>query len=252
VKPQVICLPGSVTPAALRYRPLIEAIGDAADLHLKDLEVYREAVPSADYSIDEELDAVDRFAAAKGLDHFHLTGYSGGGFIALAYAGTRPARLRSLALFEPARIPGPLTGPEKDAYAQLAAKLRGLQGSEFMAAFVRAQVKPGVELPPPPAAVSPEMQKRPAGIAAMIRAFDTYRFDRGALSVAEFPVFLGYGDQTRDVESIKAGVLAGLFGDIQVRRYPGVHHFSPPELMYNRIRAQALLSHWRHAETSGA
>ncbi|HEX2646476.1 MAG TPA: hypothetical protein VHO95_04550 [Candidatus Dormibacteraeota bacterium] len=48
MKPQVVCVPGSVAPAAQRYRPLIDGVGDAADFHLKDLEVYREAKPSAD------------------------------------------------------------------------------------------------------------------------------------------------------------------------------------------------------------
>ena len=33
MKPQVICVPGSVAPAAQRYRPLIEAVADAADAY---------------------------------------------------------------------------------------------------------------------------------------------------------------------------------------------------------------------------
>ena len=94
MKPQVVCIPGSVAPAAQRYRPLVEAAGEAADLHLKELEVYREAAPSPGYSIDDELDAIDRFADATGLTRFHLAAYSAGGFIALAYAGTRPPSMR--------------------------------------------------------------------------------------------------------------------------------------------------------------
>lgn len=252
MKPQVICLPGSVAPAVQRYRPLIDAIGDSAELHLKDLEVYRESAPPSDYSIDEELDAIDRLAGSMNLDRFHLIGYSGGGFISLAYGGTRPERIISLALFEPARIPGPLTGDEAAAFAALEAKLRGLQGAEFMAAFVREQVKPGVQLPPPPASVSPEMQKRPAGIAALIRAFEDYAFDRRLLVEAQFPAFLAYGDQTHEVESIKAGVLARLFRDVRVRRFSGIHHFVPPEMIYTAEYSRALLDHWRQAAGSGA
>jgi len=252
VKPQVICVPGSVAPAAQRYRPLIEAIGDAADLHMKDLEVYRETPPRADYSIEEELEAIDRLADSKHLGRFHLIGYSAGGFISLAYAGTRPQQVASLALFEPARIPGELTAEEHAAFAALEAKLRGLQGSEFMSAFVREQVKPGVQVPPPPAAVSAEMQKRPAGIAALIRAFEAYRFDRARLIEASFPVFLAYGDQTHEIESIKAGVLAELFADFRLRRYSGIHHFVPSEMIYTAAHAQELLSHWRAAEASAA
>jgi len=252
MKPQVVCIPGSVAPAAQRYAPLIDAVGDAADLHLKDLEVYGESPPRSDYAIEDELKAIDRFADSENLDRFHLIGYSAGGFIALAYAGTRPERLLTLALFEPAAIPGRRTNLEQELFAVLEAKLRGLQGSQFMAAFVREQVKPGVKVPPPPAAVSPEMQKRPAGIAALIAAFEAYRFDRGGLADARFPVFLGYGDLTHEVESVKASVLAGLFMNIRVRRYPGIHHFVPPELIYTRAHAHELLSHWRGADVSAS
>ena len=231
---------------------MIEAVADAADLHLKDLEVYREPVPPSDYSIDEELDAIDRLTGSKSLDRFHLIGYSGGGFISLAYAGTRPERVISLALFEPARIPGTMTGEEAAAFAALEAKLHGLQGSEFMAAFVREQVKPGVQVPPPPASVSPEMQKRPAGITALIRAFEDYAFDRRLLAEAQFPAFLAYGDQTHEVESIKAGILARLFGDLRVHRYSGIHHFVPPEMIYSADYSQALLDHWRRADVLAA
>ena len=196
-KPQVVCIPGSVAPAAQRYRPLIDGVGDAADLHLRDLEVYREATPAPGYSIDEELEAIDRFADSKGLRRFHMVGYSGGGYISLAYAGTRPERVITLALFEPAQIPGKLSVEEKGMFDSLEAKLRGLQGAEFMATFVREQLKPGVPMPPPPppGPPSPEMQKRPAGIAALIRAFQAFQFDRARFTEGQFPVFLGYGEQ---------------------------------------------------------
>ncbi|TMC87549.1 MAG: alpha/beta hydrolase, partial [Chloroflexi bacterium] len=105
-RPQVICVPGSVAPAALRYGPLMKHVGDDAEFHLKDLEVYRESAPPADYSIEEEVEALDRFADSKSLDTFHLVAYSGGGFISLAFGGIHRPRVISLSLFEPARIPG--------------------------------------------------------------------------------------------------------------------------------------------------
>lgn len=250
MKPQVICVPGSVAPAAQRYRPLIESIGGAADLYVKDLEVYREAAPPANYSIHEELEAIDRLADSKRLDRFHLVGYSGGGFISLAYAGTRRQRLISLALFEPARIPGGLTDQERDYFTALERKLDGLHGDAFMSTFVGEQVKPGAALPPPPSGpVSPEMQKRPAGIAAMMKAFRAYPFDRDLLQTAPFPVFYGYGDLSHQEQALKAGILAQLFEDIRVRRYHGVHHFVPPEMIYTPEHAAMLLDHWRRAES---
>ncbi|TMF22209.1 MAG: alpha/beta fold hydrolase [Chloroflexi bacterium] len=249
MKPRVICVPGSVAPAAQRYKPLLDGVAGEADLHLKDLEVYREAKPPAGYSIDEELSAVDRLADGLGLDRFHLLGYSGGGFISLAYAGTRPKRILSLSLFEPAQIPGTLTEAEEAFFAALRQKLDGLEGDQFMAAFVREQVKPGAVLaPPPPGPVSPEMQKRPAGIAALIRAFEAYEFDREMLRAAPFPVFYGYGDLSHPEQALKAGILAQLFADIRVHRYAGVHHFVPPEMIYTPDHVRLLLEHWRRAE----
>ena len=244
---QVICLPGGVAPASQRYAPLAAATSGRADLHLKDLEVYRETAPLAGYSIEMELSALDRFADSLGLDRFHLVGYSGGGFISLAYAAMRRDRLLSLALFEPAMVPGEPTSAESEATKVLEAKLAGLTGPEFMSAFVRAQVKPGVELqaPPPP---SPEMSKRPAGIAAMLQAFIAFRVDREQLRKCSFPVYYGYGDQTHDVEAVRAGVLAQLFSDIHVKRFAGVHHFVSPDRIYTPEHAQSLVDLWRRAQ----
>src|SRR5205807_5402265 len=71
MNPQVICLPGGVAPAAQRYGPLRAAVGDDADLYMKDLEVYREAKPSSGYSVEVELEAIDTFAAEHNLERFH-------------------------------------------------------------------------------------------------------------------------------------------------------------------------------------
>lgn len=246
VKPQVICLPGSVAPVANRYAPLKAAIGDRADLHFKDLELYRDEKPPADYSIEMELDAVDALAESLGLERFHLIGYSGGGMMTVAYAGTRPDRLLSLGLFEPARIPGELTAAERDFFETLNRKLAGLQGPDFMSTFIHNQVKPGAHLPPPQPP-SPEMRKRPAGIATLLRVFETYRFDRDLLRNCAFPVYYAYGSLSHDEQALKAGVLAQLFPDIHVQRFDGIHHFVPPEDIYTPSHTQSLLSLWRAA-----
>jgi pimeloyl-ACP methyl ester carboxylesterase len=248
VKPQVLCIPGGVAPAAQRYGPLAAVVGTEADLHVKDHEVYREDSPPAGYSIEDELEAIDRLADANGLDRFHLLGYSGGGFISLAYAGTRPARVITLALFEPARIPGPLTDEEQEFSSWLEGKLAGLQGPDFMATFVREQVKPGVETAPPAGPPSAEMRKRPAGIAAMSRAFNAYQFDRELLRTAPFTVFYAYGDLSHPEQATKAGVLAQLFTDMRVHRFAGVHHFVPPEQIYTPQHASMLVELWTEGE----
>jgi pimeloyl-ACP methyl ester carboxylesterase len=249
MKAQVICVPGSVAPAAQRYGPLVAAVGESADLHLKDLEVYREDAPPDGYSIDLELDGIDRFAGELGLERFHLVAYSGGGFCSLAYGGTRPERVLSLSLFEAARIPGPLSEEEAAFMRELQSGLDGLTGGDFMSAFVRMQVKPGARLTPPPPP-SAGMRKRPAGIAAMIRAFDEYPFDRNVLRRCRFPVFYGYGDLSHDEQALKAGILAQTFHDIHVRRFEGVHHFVPPEEIYTPEHAGLLVELWAKTEGS--
>jgi pimeloyl-ACP methyl ester carboxylesterase len=248
-KLHVVCIPGGVAPAAQRYAPLVETVGEAADLHLKDLEVYRDASPPPDYSIEHEVEAIDRFADSRHLDDFHLVAYSAGGFMSLAYAATRPERVISLAVFEAARIPGPLTDREAAFFTKLRQTLRGLEGADYLATFVREQVKPGVALAPPPSGPpSPEMQKRPAGLAALDRAFDAYPFDRELLRTDRFPVFYAYGDRSHEEQAWKAGILAELFADIRVRRFAGVHHFVPSEQIYTPAYAEMLLGHWRRAE----
>jgi len=152
--------------------------------------------------------------------------------------------LLSLAIFEPARVPGKPTIEEKAAIDSLGAQLAGLEGGAFMAAFMSAQLKPGVQAPPPPARPAPGMEKRPPGIAAMMRAFTVYPFDRDQLRACEFPVYLGYGDLTSDFEAVQAAVLARLFADIRIQRFAGVHHFVSPQQIYTASHAQALEDLW--------
>ena len=68
--PSVIALPGGVKPAVLRYEPLLSALGSEVDFHLKDLEVYAGDEPPADYSIQAEVEAVERFANSMGWIDF--------------------------------------------------------------------------------------------------------------------------------------------------------------------------------------
>ena len=243
--PDVVCLPGAVAPAAQRYASLAEQVEARANLHLKDLEVYREGAPPAGYSVEMEVDAIDRFAQGAGLDRFHLLGYSGGGFLALAYAGTRPNRILSLALFEPAMLPGTLSVEEQAMSDTLSARLHGLTGADFMGAFIKAQLKSGVSMPPPPPGPpAPWMAKRPAGIQALVRAFSAFDFDRERFRECDFPAFLGYGDQTHEIEEVKAAILARLLPDLHVRRMAGVHHFVSPQMIYTREHAATLMAMW--------
>jgi pimeloyl-ACP methyl ester carboxylesterase len=246
----VIALPGGVMPAAQRYASLATASGADVEFHLKDLEVYSGPQRPAGYSIQMEVDAVARFADSLGLNRFHLLGYSGGGFVSLAFAGAQPERLISLSLFEPASIPGRLSPDEAELYRRLEAELAGKSGPDFMRTFMTLQVKPGVELEQPAGPMPPWMQTRPAGLAAMMAAFGAHRFDRDDLRRCDFPVFLGYGELTGVHEEIRAGILARLLPDVHVRRFPGIHHFVPPEVIYSPDHVETLREHWKRTETA--
>jgi pimeloyl-ACP methyl ester carboxylesterase len=182
-----------------------------------------------------------------GLDRFHLVGYSGGGFVSLAFAGAHPERLLSLALFEPASVPGKLSPEEARLDSHLRDGLTGLSGAEFMRAFVGLQLRTGVEAPAPTGPPAPWMRNRPAGIAAMMAAFPEHQFDRQRLRACRFPVFLGYGDLTGEQEELMASILAQLLGDIHVRRFTGIHHFMAPEQIYTSEHVRAMRDLWARA-----
>lgn len=247
----VVALPGGVMPPALRYASLAESLGADVKLHTKDLEIYAGPEPPAGYSIQMEVDGLARFADSLGLDRFHLLGYSGGGFVSLAFAGAHPQRLLSLALFEPASIPGPLSEDEAALWRVLEDGLSGRAGPEFMRTFMTLQVREGVQLPPPAGPPPPWMGSRPAGLTSMIAAFGGHPFDRESLRGCAAPVFVGYGDLTAVQEEIRAGILARLFPDVHVRRFAGIHHFVPPEDIYNPDHVAALRELWRRGETGG-
>lgn len=243
----VIAMPGGVNPAALRYGPVQAALGDGYKLHWKDLEVYAGDEPPADYSIQLEVDALARFADSLGLEQFNLLGYSGGGFVSLAFAGAYPARLRTLALFEPASIPGALSHGERVIWDRIEDGVRGAEGDEYMREFIRLQVRPGVEVPPPPGPPPPWMAKRPAGLKAMMAAIDAHPFDRESLRRVQAPAFYGHGSLTGEQEEIRAGVLARLMPDFHVRRFEGIHHFVPVDQLYTPQHLQELRCLWARA-----
>lgn len=242
----VVFLPGGVTPVALSYAPLLEELGEEISPLLKDLEVYAGDEPPADYSIQLEVDALERAVDAAGLDTFHLVGFSGGGAVSLDFAAQHPERLRSLAIYEPARQPGPLVLADHPEYAAAHAQLGP---DEMMAAFTSLQMRSGVEPPPPPPGPAPDwMAKRPEGLRAMMRAFETYTTDPELLRRCTFPVYLAYGLLTHEGMIRRMQSLAGLFPDVWIEAYPGLHHFAPPQRSRPAHYATALRHLWARAE----
>jgi pimeloyl-ACP methyl ester carboxylesterase len=172
-------------------------------------------------------------------------GYSGGGAAALACAAAHGERLRSLALLEPAWA-GNVRTPEEERLKERFDALAQLPADEQMAEFTRLQLAPGVEPPPRPDGPPPPwMAKRPAGIKALLRAFDGAELDLDALRRFTAPVLFVLGGRSNpDYFARIADRLAGVFSDFTVETFPDRHHFDPPHRAEPERVAAALRSLW--------
>jgi pimeloyl-ACP methyl ester carboxylesterase len=247
---RVIALPGSVLPAELAYGSLIAALGSDADVVAKDLEVYATDEAPYDYTLDLEVAGVLREADARGWERFHLAGYSGGGAASLAVAARHPERLSSLALLEPAWTGRWDQSPAEQALWREYDRVATLPPEEFTRAFMRLNVRPNVELPPPPPGDPPSwMAKRPGGIRAFMETFKTYDLDRDALMRFGRPVYFALGalsnpDQFGEI----AARLSGIFPDFELEVFEERHHFDPPHRIEPERLASSLRALWRRAE----
>jgi pimeloyl-ACP methyl ester carboxylesterase len=250
---RVILLPGIVLPAELAYGALIAALGPDVEAVAKDLEVYATPDPPEDYSLELEIAGVLHEADAHGWERFHLVGYSGGGAASLAFAATRPERLASLALLEPAWAGDWDLSPAEKALRLEFDRLEGVPAEQFMPTFIRLGLKPGVPLPPPPAGDPPPwMAKRPSGIRAIDRAFKRGDVDREALRRFDRPVYFALGalsnpDQYEEI----AKRLKGVFPDFELEVFAERHHFDPPHRIEPERLANSLMTLWRRAEHRG-
>ena len=237
-------------PAELAYGALVEALGADAEAVLKELEVYREAEPPPSYSLDDEAVGVLREADERGWSRFHLVGYSGGGAAALAFAARFPDRLWSLALLEPAWAGRWDLSPTEQALWDSYDELEALPPDQFMGAFMRLGVKPGVELPsPPPGEAPPWMAKRPAGIRAFMLTFASYDLDREALRRFRRPVYYALGGRSNpDQYGEIAERLGTVFSDFTLEVFAERHHFDPPHRIEPDRLARALKTFWSLGE----
>ncbi len=246
---RALLLPGIVTPAAVAYERLVPALGPDVDARPKELEVYAGPEPPPGYSLEVEVDGVLRAADDAGWERFHLVGYSGGGAVAASLAASRPERLLSLGLLEPAWTGnGGLSETEAKARAEFDA-LDRLEPREFLATFARLQLRPGVEPPPPPNPPPPWMATRPAAIAALTLAFRTGELSAASLRRFDRPVYHALGGRSRpELYGEQSARLAHLFPDFTEEVFEERHHFDPPHRAEPERLAASLLAHWRRAE----
>lgn len=237
-------------PAEPAYAALLGVLGDRADAIAKDLEVYAGDQPPPDYSLTTEAQGVLRKADARGFDRFHLVGYSGGGASSLAFAALHGGRLLSLALLEPAWAGNERT-PAEEALWQRFRELEPLPPDQFMEGFTRLQLAPGVEPPPRPDGPPPPwMAKRPAGLRAVMAAFDNGELDLDALRAFRKPVYFALGGCSNpDYYARMADRLAAIFPDFTLETFPKRHHFDPPHRIEPERLSSSLLALWERAES---
>jgi hypothetical protein len=123
---------------------------------------------------------------------------------------------------------------------------------EFMAAFVRLELRPGVALPAPaPGAPPPWMAKRPAGIRAFTRIFRTYDLDRESLRRFRRPVYYALGGLSHpDLYEEIAARLSRVFDDFTLEVFEDRHHFDPPHRIEPERLARSLSTVWERAEAA--
>lgn len=248
----VVLLPGGVLPAQLAYGALLETLGNEADAHPKELEIYSGAVvPPAGYRFEAEVDGISRIADEAGFDTFHLLGYSAGGAASLLFASRHPDRLRSLALLEPAWAGSEGQTPEEAALNERLRALSRLPANEVMATFIRLQLAPGVEPPPPPPGPPPPwMPSRLAAIGWFTGASAFTDPDVEVLRRFERPVYFALGGRSNpDLYARIADRLAGVFADFTLDVFSERHHFDPPHRIEPERLAAALRALWRRAES---
>lgn len=60
--------------------------------------------PESNYGLDSQLERIEKFAAAVGIDRFHLGGNSMGGYLAAMYAARAASQVKTLWLLAPAGV----------------------------------------------------------------------------------------------------------------------------------------------------
>jgi pimeloyl-ACP methyl ester carboxylesterase len=246
---EVILLPGSVLPADLAYGALLAALGDAVEAVGKELELYAGDEPPLDYTLDLEVEGVLRCAEAAGFERFHLVGYSVGGAASLAFASTHPDRLRSLALLEPAWAGNEGLDPAEEAVQREYERIVTLPPEQMMPAFIRNNLRPGVEPPPPPPGPPPSwMAKRPPGVKAIIAAFSAGELDLDRLRRLRAPVYYALGALSNPDQYAKiAERLDTVFEDFTLETFEARHHLDPPHRAEPERLAASLRDLWSRA-----
>jgi len=236
-------------PAELAYGALLAALGDDVHAVAKELEIYADATPPAEYTLQHEIDGILRTADSAGFDRFHLVGYSGGGASSLAFAARHPERLMSLALIEPAWMGNDELSAEERTIWRKFDRIATLPPEQMLPAFVANQLATGVEPPPPHPGAQPSwMASRPAGLRTLIETFRTGSLDLDRLRAFDKPVLFALGGESNpEYYGRMAERAVSIFPDMTLEVFAERHHFDPPHRIEPERTARALRALWERA-----
>lgn len=242
--PACVFLPGIIMPASLRYAALFRDLeSSGVRTFAKELELYSGDAPPHDYTIDDEVGGLARFATENAGERFHVYGHSAGGAVALAFVAAHPERVLTLTLDEPATD---FTHEDRaDPNWQEVERAQSLPPDQAIPAFLRAQLAPGVALPPqPPSPPAAWMVKRPRGIAAFAGASRGYRVSSERYRAYRGPVLYSYGSLSNPRWERMRARLADTFPDFRAERFEGLHHLNTSHQAEPGRVAALLRTHW--------
>jgi pimeloyl-ACP methyl ester carboxylesterase len=207
----------------VRYAALIRELGPGVQAYTKELEVYTLSPPPEDYYIGDEIEGLAACARRAGLERFHLYGHSGGGAVALAFTAAHPELVRSLTLDEAA------FDFSEEMHADLAGhreleQLMHDDPAQAMPRFMQLELKAGVDFAPPSG--PPPLPNRPAGIAAILRAFSRADVDLDSLRAFRRPVLYTRGSLSAERYERSSKRLAEIFPDFREVVFEGLHHLN--------------------------
>ena len=166
----------------------------------------------------------------------------------MAFAETRPERLLSLALIEPAWMGNDDLSPQERSVRREFERIAELPPQQRMAAFVANQLAPGVK---PPARVGPPppwLDTRPAGLAALTRTFGASRMCVERLRNLTRPVYFALGGRSNPNNyKYMAERASSIFPDFTLDVFEERSHVDPPHQAEPARLARALKAHWARA-----
>ena len=120
--------------------------------------------------------------------------------------------------------------------------------AQAMPRLMRLELKPGVEFAPP-AGGAPPLPNRPAGIAALLRAFERHTLDTDALRGFQGHVLYTRGSLSADRYERSANRLAAIFPDFREIVFDGLHHLNTSHQAEPARVAGVLLDLWSARES---